>query len=229
MLPFVVELVNPGIGTELIYSFVIIVCSLMVYFGTKELDELSSYKGISYFRLAFLFFAIAYFFRSFIKLLIGYFNVEGILELGPRAMGHITLFLFVYFSTMAIFYLIYSIKSKKWKEHPKQIYLFQALALLTAVMSTFLRSSLVYLIINFSILLFALILFFTSPKETQNKGDKKNKTSLHAIYALFFTFWSFNVIDILIPDFLQYTKLFIYVVSLGLFLAILYKVVKKIG
>ena len=32
-----------SIGTELIYSFVIILCSLMVYFGTKELYDLTSH------------------------------------------------------------------------------------------------------------------------------------------------------------------------------------------
>ena len=30
-----------GFGTEIMYSFVIIICSLMIYFGTKELYELS--------------------------------------------------------------------------------------------------------------------------------------------------------------------------------------------
>lgn len=48
-------LLDLRLGTEVIYSFVIIVCSLMIYFGTKELYELSSYKGIKYFRQAFLF------------------------------------------------------------------------------------------------------------------------------------------------------------------------------
>ena len=47
-----------GIGAEIIYSFVIIVCSLMIYFGTREIYNLSSYKGIKYFRQAFLLFAI---------------------------------------------------------------------------------------------------------------------------------------------------------------------------
>ena len=66
-MPFMRPLMSLGFGSELIYSFVIILCSLMVYFGTKELYELSSYKGIKYFREAFLFFAIAYAFRSVIK------------------------------------------------------------------------------------------------------------------------------------------------------------------
>ena len=72
-------LMPPQIGAELIYSFVIIVCSLMVYYATKEMYELSSYKGIKYFRQAFLFFAIAYFFRYFIQFFLVFFNIKDIL------------------------------------------------------------------------------------------------------------------------------------------------------
>src|SRR3989339_748726 len=54
-----------GFMLEILYSFVIIVCSLMIYFGTKELYELSSHKGIKYFRLSFLFFAIFYYFFNY--------------------------------------------------------------------------------------------------------------------------------------------------------------------
>ena len=53
------KLINLNIGTEIVYSFVIIVCSLMIYFGTKELYKLTSHKGIKYFRQSFLFFAFA--------------------------------------------------------------------------------------------------------------------------------------------------------------------------
>ena len=72
------RLADLGIGSEIIYSFVIIVCSLMIYFATKELYELSKHKGIKYFRLSFLFFAIAYFFRSFIKIVLFYFDKQEI-------------------------------------------------------------------------------------------------------------------------------------------------------
>ena len=44
---------SPGMTTEILYSFVIIFCSLMIYFGTKELYELSGHKGIKYFRYSF--------------------------------------------------------------------------------------------------------------------------------------------------------------------------------
>ena len=64
------HMMGMGMSSEIIYSFVIIFCSLLVYFGTKEIYELSSHKGIKYFREAFLFFAIAYFFRFLIKVIL---------------------------------------------------------------------------------------------------------------------------------------------------------------
>jgi len=132
------NLIGLGLGTELFYSFIIIVCSLIIYFGTKELYKLSSHKGIKYFRQAFLFFAIAYFFRGFIKFIVIYFDINGILELSPITFGITgltTQFLFVYFSSMAIFYLLYSV-IQKWNNNPHKIYLFHVLALILACFSS---------------------------------------------------------------------------------------------
>ena len=146
-----------GFGTEIIYSFIIIICSLMIYFGTRELYELTSHKGIKYFRQAFLFFALAYFFRSFIKFTLTYFNVGQIFNIYPRTfyfgLGQITLFIFMYFSAMAIFYLLYSVMWKKWNGNSKKIYLFHLLAFVIAISSILFRNPLVYLGINLLLLL----------------------------------------------------------------------------
>ena len=99
----------PMLITELIYSFVIIIASLMVYFSTKELYDLSKHKGIKYFRLAFLYFAIAYFFRYFIKFFVYAFGIGRTPEFSPQFIGFLSLFVFLYASSMAIFYLLYSV------------------------------------------------------------------------------------------------------------------------
>jgi hypothetical protein len=54
---FIPQMLNVSSGTELIYSFVIMLC-VYGFLGTKQIYELSSHKGIKYFRLAFLFFAV---------------------------------------------------------------------------------------------------------------------------------------------------------------------------
>ena len=218
-----------GLGAELFYSFVIIVCSLMIYFGTKELYELSSYKGIKYFRQTFLFFAIAYFFRSFIKFIIMYSGVKGIIEFSPNvfgAAGMLTQLIFVYFSSMAIFYLLYSVMYKKWENNNPKIYLFHILALILSVASIISRNQAVYFSINLLLLIIVISVVYISYK---NSKDKKKQHNLYWIYLLLSAFWILNIIDTLIPKFFEGFQLFIYLASTAIFLLILYKVLKKAG
>lgn len=215
-----------GLGAELFYSFVIIVCSLMIYFGTKELYELSSYKGIKYFRQAFLFFAIAYFFRSFIKFIVIYFNVRGIIDFSPIAFGAtgiLTQLVFMYFSSMAIFYLLFSAMWKKWGDSSNKIYIFHALALFISIVSVLSNNPFVYLALNFLLLLVVLFVVYIS------SSSKRRGQNLYFIYILLSIFWILNIIDTLIPKFFQGFQLFIYMASTGIFLLILYKVTKKTG
>jgi len=222
-------ILNPGFGTEIIYSFIIIICSLMIYYGTKELYELSSYKGIRYFRQAFLFFALAYFFRSFIKFILIYFNVGMILEISPRMFGlifgQVTLFVFMYLSSMAIFYLLYSVMWKKWEGNSKKIYLFHFIALIVSVISISLRNPFVYLGLNIFLLIFVIFIVYIAYKNAKNKKGG----NLYVIYLLLLVFWILNIIDILLPKFFQTFQLFIYLASSGIFLLILYKVIRKAG
>lgn len=215
------KLLGAGISGEILYSFVIIICSLIIYFGTKELYELSSHKGIKYFRLSFLFFALAYFFRSFIKIILFYFNINELTTFLP-VFGNITLFMFMYFSSMAIFYLLYSVIWKKWKSG-STIYLLHLTSLTIATIILLSKNQTIYFLIN--ILLFAFIGFavYTSCKQSK----KRKHGNLYIIYLMLSIFWIFNIIDILIPNFLQIFQLFIYLASLGIFLLILYKVIKK--
>jgi len=224
------RLASPEFGTETIYSFIIIACSLMIYFGTKELYELSSHKGIKYFRRAFLFFAIAYFFRSFIKFILIYFDTREILEVSHGILGmffgKITLFIFMYFSAMAVFYLLYSVMWKKWNNSSKKIYLFHVLAFVIALSSIVFKNPFVNLGINLLLLLFVIFTLYISNKQLENK---KTNYNLHVTYTLLTLFWIINIIDILIPNFLQTFQLFLYLASSGIFLVILYKVLKKAG
>ncbi len=215
------QLLNATIGIEIVYSFVIILCSLMVYFGTKELYELSSHKGIKYFRLSFLFFAIAYFFRSFIKVLVYFFGVNAIREL-PQITSIITLFLFIYASSMAVFYLFYSLICKKWGN---RILVFHAIAMALGLISVLHCNPMSYLFIN--IILFVVLAIGVFVSHLSLKGKKKN--NFFIIYILLFAFWFMNVIDILIPGTIGIYQLSVYLISIGIFMLILFKVLKKAG
>jgi hypothetical protein len=226
------EMFLSNFGTEIIYSFVIIVCSLMIYYGTRELYELSSHKGIKYFRQAFLFFALAYFFRSFIKLIVFYFNAQGILSISPRLfnplISQITLIFFIYFSAMAVLYLLYSVMWKKWNGNDKKVYLFHLLAFAVSLFIVLSGNSLAYLGVNFLLFFIVLFVVYTSYKDKKKK-TKSHKHNLYFIYLLLSFFWILNIIDILIPSFFQNFQLFIYLASSTIFFIMVYKVLKKVG
>jgi hypothetical protein len=216
----------PEIGAELIYSFVIIACSLMVYYATKEMYELSSYKGLKYFRQAFLFFAIAFFSRYFIKFLLMFFNVREILEFSPVYLGGISLFIFLYSSSMAVFYLLYSVMWKKWNHSELRIYLFNLFAVIIAMIGVLSRGILTSLILIVVLLLSASFILFIAYKNSRNSRKGKN---LYVIYLLLFIFCILNIFDILIPAFLQMYQIVIYLASSLIFMIILYKVLRHIG
>ena len=225
MRPIVGRMFEVGLGAEIIYSFVIIVCSLMVYYGTKELYNLSGYKGLKYFRQAFLFFAIAYFFRSFVKFIVVYFNLSRITDFFPRIfLGPVTLFLFMYFSSIAVFYLLYSVMWRKWEGNSKRIFLFHLLALAIAAVSVWSGKFVVFLGLNIFLLAFIVLVVCIAYLR-----KRKKKNNLYAIYALLLVFWVLNIFDILVPGFFKTFRLLIYMASSGIFLVILYKVLKKSG
>ncbi len=223
MRPFIEHLSALGFGTELLYSFVIIVCSLMIYFGVKELYELSSHKGIKYFRQAFLFFAIAYFFRSFIRFLLIFLDIDDMLEFQSKLFGGVTLFLFMYFSLMAIFYLLYSFMWKEW-EGKNKLWIFRGVALFVSLLTMGSRSREIH-----TGLLLLMLIGIIVYMAYHNSIIKKKKSRLYLIYTLLFIFWILNIMDILVPPMMEMFRLLIYLVSLGVFLLVFYKVIKKTG
>lgn len=215
-----------GIGTELIYSFVIIVSSLMIYYSTKEVYELSAYKGIKYFRISFLLFAIAYFFRSFIKLLLVYFGASRIIDINMRFIGSITLFLFMFFGSLAVFYLVYSLICKKWSEKSGlllSVFYFLSIILSFIIITT--REINIFIVV--SVIILAIAIFGIYITHQQSK-EKKKKSKMHIIYTLLFVFWILNIVEVLI-NFGYIYQIIIYLASLGIFLIILYKVLIKSG
>ena len=216
-------LAQASLGTEILYSFIIIAVSLIVYFGTRELYNLTSHKGIKYFRLSFLFFAISFFFRSFIKFLIIHLDIE-ILELNIQLIGIISFLIFMYASSMAIFYLLYSVMWKKWNGN--KIILFHILAIIIAFTALIVKIPLLIILIHLILFIFLAIVILISYKESKRRRKGQH---LHGIYILLFAFWILNIIDLIITNALGTFQLLIYIASLGIFLTILYKVSKKVG
>ena len=215
--------ISLGIGAEIIYSFVIIVCSLMIYFGTKKIYDLSSYKGIKYFRQAFLLFAIAYFFRFLIEFTVAYLNINEIFNLYPLVLGYIAIFIFMYLSSISIFYLIYSVSWKKWKAK-STLYIFHAIAVIVALASIIFMDEIFYIGLNIILLIYAAFAIYFS-----RKNQKSKKNNFYIVYILLLIFWILNALTIFIPAFFDSLKLSVYLASSCIFLIILYKVLKKSG
>jgi hypothetical protein len=86
--------------------------------------------------------------------------------------------------------------------------------------------------VNLFILAIAIFGLYITHRESrthkESKGKKKG-TNIYVIYALLFIFWILNIFEVLIPNFLQFYQLLVYLSSLGVFLTILYKVLTKSG
>jgi len=220
------QMFDIGSGTELIYSFVIMLCSLMVFFGTKQIYELSSHKGIKYFRLAFLFFAIAYFARYFIKFFLMAFGIGSLRELSYLFFdptGKLTTFVFMYLSSISVFYLLYSVMWKKWGNN-KKIYLVHIAAILISLISIMSSDGYYLLFVNLFLFIIVSLTFYFA-----RKNSKKKKHTFYAVYMLLVFFWILNILDILIPSFFQGFQIIVYLFSISIFLTILYRVIKKAG
>jgi len=226
IIPRMSQMMIANFGTEIIYSFMIIACSLMIYFGTKKLYETSSYKGIKYFRQTFLFFALAYFSRTFIKLIALYFDSDDLMRIAPSLMNplvaYVSMLLFLYFSTTAIFYLMYSIVWKKVNHSNYVIPLIHLISFLLAFIILFFGNLNLYIFVN--IILFAAVLYAIYFSTTFSK-----KSKFYTVYILLALFWILNILDILIPGFLVSSQILVYLASLSIFLLIAYKVLRTAG
>src|SRR3989339_274799 len=117
----------------------------------------------------------------------------------------------MYFSAMAIFYLLYSVMWKKLEKSPNKIYLFHFFAFIISLITIIFMNPFVYLWMNLLLLSCVIFIYYLSRKQSK---IKKSKHNLHIIYTLLFSFWVLNIIDIS---------------SIFLFLFMLYKVIKKTG
>ncbi len=206
-------MLNQLIGVEIIYAIIIIAISLMIYFLTREVYKLSSHKGIKYFREAFLFFALAFFFRFIVNTLFIMKRVHHFRELAPRYVGMLFGLIFMYATLIALFYLLYALL---WKHFKNKIWLFHLIALIVAFLTLITRNFIIMILIQILVLLTIIILSLLNHKKRQ----------FHIIYLMLFVFGMLNIIGLLIPGFLITLQIIIYLVSMILFLLVLYKIIK---
>jgi hypothetical protein len=161
----------------------------MIYFKTREIYDLTKYEGIKYFRITFLFFALAYIFR--------FLHIFSILEritfdtdvlIDIFRMFPFSLVLNGYFSTLAILSLTYSIIWKKL-HIPHMLLLFNAIAILISAIA-FISRSPFFLILAQAVLLIFTIIMACYFQYFHIRSKKFSR--LFILYVLFILFWVVN-------------------------------------
>lgn len=215
-----------AIWIEMIYALVVLASCLFIYFRTKEMYELTAYKGIKYFRNTFLFFGITYAVRFFMHLFMA-------LRINPRLFGDVafgirdfSFFIMIYASSMAAIYLIYSIFWKKLEKYEfSNVYIFHMAAIIIALFSLLRNSPGIFLSFQSVLFLFLIIISFINYRRTRNKG---NSSQLYLLYLVIFALWIVSNIIEFILFFSTGTGLIIYGISVILFIILLIKVLRKI-
>lgn len=214
------------LGFEIIYSVIVISLCLLVYYKTKEIYQLTTHRGIYYFRNAFLFFALGYSFKIIASILHLY-HVGRIFALTFN-LGKGAFFLFMipsaYASSIAILFLAQSLIWKKFELRSRFAKCLVHLILLIIVFAIFLLGSPKYLLL-FQIVLFLFVLllgFYLYYKE-------KHISKLYIVYVLLFVFWILNILSFIVARFFSGVILSLNLISIGVFFLIAWKVIKIVN
>jgi len=228
-MPLPMFLMNTNFIIELVYSVIIMVSCLVIYFKTREIYNLSSHKGIKYFGMAFLFFAITYFLRFFSKILIlriiVFSFVTGAIFL-PQGFNTLFSLLVLYTGFMTTFYLLYSLSKKRLgKVLPESTDTLHILAVVISSVVVILNLPVLFVGVSAVLLLYMFVVVYSDYSASKTKVQ----SGFLLVYFLLILFLMLNIFDLLISDFFGRIQTLVYIVSLSLFLIILYKVLKILG
>lgn len=209
--------------TELFYTVIIVILCYLIFFKTKEMYTLSKHKGIKYFRYTFLFFGLSYLLRFVFNIFhlsrIRFEYFSPLYSFGPFFI------IFVgYFSTMAIFYLLYSTVYEKI-EYEKFLFVSTTIALCVSAASFATRSPLILALIQIPLIIATLVVSIR--KKSEKRMDKKNKSHTKQIYYLIAIFWLTNLFVLDQRRFFPFEINVVFqIISLGIFGYIFYKVIR---
>ncbi|MBU0461302.1 MAG: hypothetical protein KJ574_01815, partial [Nanoarchaeota archaeon] len=160
----------------LVFTILAVIFCFLIYFKTRESYQLTKYKGLQYFRGAFLFFGLSYVLRFLFSLVILSSRVFDIFM--PRGMSMPFLIMLLgYFSTIGIFYLIFCSIWKKFN-NKHMLILGHSVAVVLSIVSFITRSHFILLALQCILLIVAIILSFVMHK----KGRKRS--NMRGLYVL---------------------------------------------
>jgi hypothetical protein len=125
---------------------------------------------------------------------------------------------------MTTFYLFYGLSMKRLgKILPETTDYLHVLAIFLSSIVILLNLPIIFVGIS-AVLLFYML--FVAYSDYANSKKKKSSSPFSIVYFLLVLFLMINIFDVLIPDFFRTIQTMIYIVSLSLFLFIMYKVLK---
>ncbi len=211
-----------GFSTDLVFTLLAVLFCFLIYAKTRETYRLTQHKGIGYFRDAFLFFGLSY----VLRFMFGITMLSGIAFdlVPPRAMFMPFMLsmplLLGYFSTIGIFYLIFSTIWKKF-DNRDMLFVGHSAAIALSIVAFITDSTLILLCLQCALLGAAVTLKFVMHK----KGEKMSQTKL--LYLLVALLWFINLLmmDTRRP-FPLGIEIFFQLISLAVFVVIYFKISK---
>ena len=208
------------LAVELGYTLIVVFFCFMIYIKTREIYDLTKYKGIQYFRITFLFFGLAYLFRfAFVLFLLirATFDVYSL----SFVFKFVPLILSGYFSTMAILSLTYS---TIWKKvHLKHTLLISnAIAILISGIAL-ISISHIPLILSQAVLLIFAMSYLIYGQYSQSRKI----SPLFVLYVMFFLFWIVNLFALGPKRFIPFEIQIIFQILSALLIGIIYYKVYK--
>jgi len=211
---------------EVAYLILVFVLCMLVYFKTQEIYELTAEKSVRYFRNSFLFLGLAYFSRSLLYLLISWgvlFEVPPQMFFGDlRIVAILSGFLLVYFGSLSILYLIFSLI---WKKFDLNEALMHLIALSMAFLVLLFKAFELLAISQISLFAILAVAIYVSYKGSEVK--RPFWSGIYPLYLLLFVFWVLNVLIIALRIPFE-VRAFLYVASGLIIVYIAYRVLKKV-
>lgn len=211
--------------TELVYFLFIITLSIYIFIKTNKVYNLTKHKGIRFFKNIFIYFSLAYLFRL-VQIFIMFSREIFDIFFRPRAYMQINMLLITYFSTLAMFYVIFSLFSRHIKKDIKSMdFIAHLISLLSSLVMFIYRDHVFMLSMQIIILVSAVIIeSILSFKKNNTKMFNQNKIT----YLLLMVFWIISTLSFFGNFIPREIRIPIYVVSIGIFLSIFLRVRKRL-
>ena len=211
---------------DLTYSLIVSISCFLIYLKTKELYDLSQYKGINYFRNTFLFFGISETIRLLLHLTAKF--SAPLLPVRPELVFifNACSFLMIYASCMALVYLLLSIFWKRMSNKSLgNVYLAHYISLIVAFVSLLKDRHPTFIIFQAGLFVLLIIVSYLNYKKSKHGESFSN---IYLIYLLIFFLWIVSNVMEFIVIFSPITAFIIYFSSIIIFLLILIKVIERL-